>query len=136
MDKKIFIASFFVSLSATVALADTQASPCSAARSTVEINECVDKIYRAADAELNRVYAEARAEARTRAVWGPEYAGYENALIASERAWIALRDTNCHLEGEAWGKGSGRTAAQIGCLTRETQSRTKYLNDLFALQAE
>ena len=66
---------------------------CGNATSTYELNACADREFDAADAELNKVYAEALKAIPDMAGEPPYDAkAWQAALRASQRAWIAYRD--------------------------------------------
>ena len=111
------------------AIAET--GDCGDARNTVEMNACADKELTAADADLNKAYR--KVLARVPSVDAPapyDAKGYEAALRAAQRAWVAYRDADCKgVVPFEWGGGTGATAAVLGCLTEKTKARTKDLNE-------
>lgn len=117
-----------------LAVADAEKIDCGNAQSTYEINACADKEFSSADAELNAAY-----QAALKAV--PQFAAgekpydarsWEQALRASQRAWVAYRDAECkdHV-AMFWTGGSGASADIIGCMTEMTRARTKRLKDRY-----
>jgi uncharacterized protein YecT (DUF1311 family) len=106
---------------------------CGDAGTQLAINECFYSEFQKADAELNRQWA------RTKAVMagydkdapgtepGPTHA---QALLASQRAWLAFRDTQCAIEGYAMRGGSGQAMLVNGCKATLTRERVKQLADL------
>lgn len=68
--------------------------------------------YRAADAEMTRVY---RSLQRT------------PVLIAAQRAWILYRDAHCLWDHDATPDGSMYGMEEAMCKTRLTRERTKIL---------
>jgi uncharacterized protein YecT (DUF1311 family) len=116
------------------ALAEESVSPdCSEALSTADMNRCADAEFAKADAELNAVYQKALAAI-------PELAGdppwdaksWEDALRASQRAWVAFRDAECEKHvAMFWTNGSGATVDILGCKTEKTEQRTKELKDRY-----
>lgn len=104
---------------------------CDNATSTYELNACADREFDAADAELNKVYAEALKSI-------PEMAGeppydakaWEGALRASQRAWLAYRDAECDAHVPMfWTGGTGATSEIVGCKTTMTKARTKEIQE-------
>jgi uncharacterized protein YecT (DUF1311 family) len=100
--------------------------------------------YQAADAQLNAAYraATARMQQRDRATRladlppaeraGP---GYAQALLNSQRAWLAYRDANCRAFGFEYRGGSAQALSTRVCLTRVTRARTaelRLLQSVFA----
>lgn len=55
---------------------------------------------------------------------------YVQAMTKSQRAWIAFRDAQCVVEGQAMRGGSGEPMLAGQCLARLTKQRTKFLNSL------
>lgn len=111
------------------AIAQEPALDCENASSTNEINACVQREYEAADRVLNETYQKALASI-------PEMAGdppydpktWEQALRASQRAWIAFRDAECGAHVPMfWSGGSGATSEVISCEIEKTQERVKEL---------
>ncbi|HVZ05324.1 lysozyme inhibitor LprI family protein [Hyphomicrobium sp.] len=105
----------------------TLAENCQNARTTVEINECTGRIYKAADQRLNRAFQRAIARARDSDsnVLGVDYS-YEEALRKAQRAWIAFRDADCKQPPPPL-SGSIATMEELDCLTQKTLQRTKEL---------
>jgi uncharacterized protein YecT (DUF1311 family) len=110
---------------------------CSAALSTVEMNNCAGAEFDKADAELNRVYKAALAAIPEMATGEPPFdkPNWEEALRASQRAWLAFRDAECegHVE-KFWGGGTGATVEIIGCKTEKTEQRTKELKQRYEIE--
>ena len=118
----------FLLLAASFAHAeDAERIDCSNALSTYEMNACADKEFTAADAELNRTYQSALKSIPEMATEAPYDAkGWEAALRASQRAWVAFRDAECNNHvAMFWSGGTGATAEIIGCMTDKTKARTK-----------
>lgn len=106
---------------------------CSNAMSTYEMNACADKDFTVADANLNRAYQSALKSIPEMATEKPYDAkGWEAALRASQRAWVAFRDAECNNHvAMFWSGGTGATADIIGCMTDKTKARTKELQDRY-----
>lgn len=134
---------FFAALGLTVLLVpaamagDAMPADCTEAMSTIEMNNCAGADFEKADAELNRVYKEAIASIPEMATGEQPFdkASWEEALRASQRAWVAFRDAECedHVE-KFWGGGSGRTVDIIGCKTEKTEQRTKELKQRYEIE--
>ncbi len=56
--------------------------------------------------------------------------GYAASTLASQRAWLAFRDTQCVIEGGQYAGGSVEPLARIQCRTRMTRERTTQLANL------
>lgn len=106
---------------------------CENASSTVEMNFCAEKDFKAADKDLNVAYANAVAFIKERKLDKPyDSASFEEALRASQRAWLAFRDADCKdLIAQEWSGGTGTAAASLECMTAKTQERTKELKDRY-----
>jgi uncharacterized protein YecT (DUF1311 family) len=98
-----------------------EADPCANARTQLEMNECAIKEYKAADAELNRVYKEVIAALR------PEM---QEKLRAAQRAWITYRDANCDCAAFEYTGGSIYPLMYYSCLRDMTITRTQKIRQL------
>ncbi|SEM79789.1 Uncharacterized conserved protein YecT, DUF1311 family [Sphingomonas gellani] len=77
--------------------------------------------YRRADAALNVQYRSAMADARR---------GGGNAaalLLASQRAWLQFRDSECRRVAQQYEGGSMQPMQYSGCLAQLTRARTRQL---------
>ena len=100
--------------------------------------------YQAADAQLNAAYRTVMARMKqldrgTRPADLPpaERAGpsYTQALLNSQRAWLAYRDANCRAFSYEYRGGSAQGLSNRVCLTRVTRARTaelRLLQSVFA----
>ncbi len=113
---------------------ETQKIDCETATATTELNACADQDFEAADAELNTIYGEALKAIPEMAGEAPYDAqGWEGALRASQRAWVAYRDAECNDHvAMFWTGGTGATADIIGCKADMTRARTKALKERYA----
>lgn len=103
-----------------------QGIQCNPNGSTMEMKKCADDDYQSADRKLNEVYQQL-----TPKVQGEE----RQRLIAAQRAWIQLRDTNCRFESaEALG-GTLEGLLFTNCLTKMTTNRTAELQGYIAQRA-
>ncbi len=97
------------------------------------MNICAAQDYKAADAELNRVYRTAvRAMKETDADLPPDLKGAEAALRSAQRAWIPFRDKSCEVEGFEARGGTMESLLVSTCLAHMTRKRTKELKDIAA----
>ena len=91
------------------------------------MNACALDAYRAADAELNAVYARLRARL-------PEEERRE--LRDVQRAWLAYRDGHCRMEAAEFEGGSMQPLILHGCLAHLTRERTRALKALEEYETE
>jgi uncharacterized protein YecT (DUF1311 family) len=101
--------------SSQVATADAE---CANAQTQAEINQCAQVYYATADAELNRVYQELKANLSSQE---------QEELIDAELAWIDYRDATCEAESSQYEGGSIQPTIYYGCLERVTTERTAEL---------
>lgn len=86
----------------------------------MEIRQCLAAVYAKADKDLNAVYRESLKNAKQIS------SETHTNLIASERAWIRLRDAECNFQA-SWEQGSLGARARMWCLAETTISRVEYL---------
>lgn len=118
-------------LSILMAIALTQSCGSSGVQS--ELNACAARDYEAADQAMNaqwrvtlaRLRADDRRDGPDR--FGPPTA---DALLKSQRAWLAYRDAECSLAGEQARGGSMQPMLVSGCLATLTTERTKALKQV------
>ncbi|RMH69113.1 MAG: DUF1311 domain-containing protein [Gemmatimonadetes bacterium] len=101
--------------------ADCSDDPCANAMTQAEMNVCAAEAYDAADAELNRIYQEVRAQLD---------AEMKAKLTTAQRAWIAFRDAHCDCEAYEFSGGTIYTAIYYGCLTEMTERRIEEIKQL------
>jgi uncharacterized protein YecT (DUF1311 family) len=102
-----------------------QTQPCEGRGSQAEASACAHEEYKAADAELNRVYGQ---------LAGVLDAEDKAALKESELAWIKYRDAACVFESSQYKGGTMRGMIESFCLARVTKARTAELKDQFELR--
>ncbi|WP_375271553.1 lysozyme inhibitor LprI family protein [Sphingomonas sp.] len=100
--------------------------------------------YQAADAQLNAAYRTAMARMKqldrgTRPADLPpaerNKPSYSQALLNSQRAWLAYRDANCRVFSYEYRGGSAQALSSRVCLTRVTRARTAELRLLHSVFA-
>jgi uncharacterized protein YecT (DUF1311 family) len=130
--KRTILCALLVALCAAVAAAvgagaqkQRQTQPCEGRGSQAEASACAHEEYKAADAELNRVYGQ---------LAGVLDAEDKAALKESELAWIKYRDTACVFESSQYKGGTMRGMIESFCLARVTKARTAELKDQFELR--
>jgi uncharacterized protein YecT (DUF1311 family) len=122
---------FVIGLAAVGANAAASEPNCKDPQSNLEMKMCAQQDFQRADAELNKVYAEALAHAR-----GQNQAlrdNYEKApdsealLRKAQRAWVVFRDANCAVEYQIYYGGSHASLAYSLCQVSMTKARTAEL---------
>src|SRR5919202_4543073 len=108
----------FALLAAAPAQKREEQSPCGDAQTQAEMNMCAGKKFKAADAELNRVYNELASKVE---------ANYRAKLKAAEVSWLKYRDDNCDYETALYEGGTMRPMVYSFCLERMTKARTEEL---------
>jgi len=96
--------------------------PCRDPQSQAEMNMCAAKKFKAADAELNRIYN--RLVSRL-----ADNAGQRERLKAAEVSWLKYRDDNCDFEASRYEGGSIKPLIHGSCLERMTKARTAELRE-------
>ena len=106
---------------------------CDKAVSTPEINLCSERAWQAADAKLNAAFAKTIGAIRKSDQAKPyDPKRWEQALRASQRAWVAFRDADCkELVPMSWTGGTGTTVAVLDCMIDLTRVRTKTLMEIY-----
>jgi uncharacterized protein YecT (DUF1311 family) len=99
--------------------------PCESRGSQAEASDCAHREYKAADAQLNKVYGQ---------LAGILDAEDKASLKESELAWIKYRDSTCVFESSQYKGGTMRGMIESFCLTRVTKARTADLKDQFELR--
>jgi uncharacterized protein YecT (DUF1311 family) len=100
------------------AAAQASSGACPTAGSTVEMRQCFDRAFRAADAELNRVYAALQRKADPRG---------RTLLRLAQRAWIAYRDAECRFRASESEDGTLYPIELLSCRTDLTKERAREL---------
>lgn len=106
---------------------------CTDASTTVEMNFCSDKDFKAADAKLNAVYQKVLAQIATSGLEKPyDSQSWEAAMREAQRAWVAFRDADCKgVVPMEWSGGTGTSSAVSGCMTQKTEERIKELSERY-----
>ena len=125
---------------AALALATVQAEEkpnCDDPKSQPEMNACAFAAYEVADAAMNRQWKPLLAKMKERDTdfdrefdKGPSYV---DAMMASQRSWLAFRDANCVPEGYFARGGSMEPMVVGNCLEQVTIARTKQLHELLEM---
>jgi uncharacterized protein YecT (DUF1311 family) len=114
---------------------DVRDVDCNNAQTQADMNQCAAEDYRTADAAMNAQWAETRAAmiAWDKASPPSDDTGAAKRLLASQRAWLAFRDTACDLEGYSVEGGSMQPLIISSCLAELTKRRTEELKSLVGL---
>ncbi|MBO6726597.1 MAG: DUF1311 domain-containing protein [Rhizobiaceae bacterium] len=99
------------------------AQNCEDPQTQLEMNHCAGLAYEAADERLNETYGEVRARL--------DEAGREQ-LVATQRAWIAFRDTECTFRSRGVEGGTIYGMVYSGCLADLTDQRTADFEEMLA----
>lgn len=114
------------------------ASPAAAQQQTqtqtqTQMNATAAAAYKAADAAMTRrwqgVFAQMKRRDAADTSRGGGF-GYAAAALASQRAWLRFRDTQCVAEAGRYAGGSMQPMVRTQCLTRLTRERTTQLAKL------
>lgn len=97
-------------------------------KSTLEINECAMRKYKARDRDMNEAYKALTASLKpVDASDTTDYAAVETQLMAAQKSWVAFRDADCNALRKFYEQGTIRTVLHVGCLIDRTVQRTKEL---------
>lgn len=104
------------------------ADPCAQADNTIEVMQCLDKVYKSKDAELNAAYqALLKKLSPTMAGDTTNYAQVKSELAEGQRAWVKFRDSDCSAKYKYSEQGSMRGIVYATCRIEHTQQRTAQL---------
>ncbi len=119
-----------VALAATGAHAQG-AIDCRNPATQLEITHCAGEDWKAADRELNTIYASAMALMRRIDNGLPaDLKGAADTLRDAQRAWIPYRDRACDAYGFLARGGSMESQIVLSCRAELTRQRVRELNDL------
>ena len=99
---------------------------------TASENLCADMDFQKADKELNAIWPKVKAWADQNDI-DADMNGrhdYKDAVLASQRAWITYRDTECVMAGLPMHGGSGEGPLIGGCRASLTEQRVKDLKEM------
>ena len=115
--------------------ADNVQAACENATTTVEMGGCLEKEYKRADAELNRIWklvqksieASDYVPADQRKIW-------KQVLLEGQRGWIKFKENDClQAVPYEWYGGSGAGNAAMSCALDMTEARTKDLKARYGI---
>ncbi|MBK8769733.1 MAG: DUF1311 domain-containing protein [Rhizobiales bacterium] len=117
------------------ALAQDAEPDCSDQKDQSTMTRCAGMDYEKADAELNRIWPGIKAQAvESDTAEGNGKTDYLDALMTSQRAWIAYRDAECTRQGFEAHNGSMEPMLVNACLAEMTAKRIKDLQGEGLLQ--
>jgi uncharacterized protein YecT (DUF1311 family) len=97
---------------------------CNKAKSTLEINACLENDFQNADKALNETYQRFGAVLRNMEKFPPMTEGFlVNGIRNAQRAWIEYRDKNCNFYSNLAYGGSAAGTYYISCKVRMTRER-------------
>lgn len=115
---RLFAAAFLASMARAIA-EPVRAAACDTAFTQIEINDCAHRQYLKADRKLNDLWPGVKRSA--------DQFGAGEALLESQRKWIAFRDAACAAEAAPYAGGSIQPSVWSSCLERQTKRRIKDL---------
>lgn len=126
------IATLFLALALQSPSAAQAGEPdCNDAQTQMDMNHCAGERFGQADAELNRIYRDVvrqeQAADRDAAGMIASHPTNEEALRASQRAWLAFRDAQCEYESFEARGGSMQPMLYEDCRERMTRERIRQL---------
>jgi uncharacterized protein YecT (DUF1311 family) len=119
-----------------LALAGAATEDCGDKDNQTAMTMCEKAVVDRADAEMNRVWKTVQASMQQvdRDDGGDRVGkgepSYAQALLASQRTWLAFRDAQCRIAGYEWRGGSMEGFAANQCLAAVTTARTQQLREL------
>jgi uncharacterized protein YecT (DUF1311 family) len=126
---RVVLTVFAIAASAWSALAEEKLD-CTNALTQAAMNQCAYLDFEKADKQLNAIWPGIKADTKQQDT--DEGAGkteYLDALMASQRAWIAYRDAECLRYSNESKGGSMQPLLLYGCMATMTEKRIKELQD-------
>ncbi len=113
--------------------ASAQDVDCAKAEAQLDLTFCAERDWKAADADLNAAYQVAISAMKgiDLNLDAPDR-GAEDALRASQRAWITFRDNTCAAEGWSFHGGSAEPMVIYQCRARVSATRAEELGNMAA----
>ena len=91
-----------------------------------DMTQCAALDFEKADKQLNKIWPKIKATAAD-ADQDTDKHEYSDALLASQRSWLAYREAQCKWQGFDMHGGSGEPMLYYGCKARLTNERIKEL---------
>jgi uncharacterized protein YecT (DUF1311 family) len=105
-----------------LALASAPKPSCPDARTTVEVNDCLNEALKGFDGDMRRYYE--AAVKRLAAEQRPPADDALSGLVRAQKAWRAYSDAECDAVYDYWREGTIRTSFELQCSIRQTRLRT------------
>lgn len=101
------------------------ANPCANEENTIEINKCLDRLFKEKDRELNRAYQSLLKDlSPSDSSDTTDYPAVRKGLADAQRAWVIFRDSDCGALYKYWEAGSIRGIKYGYCRIEHTERRT------------
>jgi uncharacterized protein YecT (DUF1311 family) len=118
-----------------VAQAEEPKIDCKSPDTQYDMNMCAGRRAEREDAALNRQWVKTKAvmakrDADETGMRDDGDPSYVNALLASQRAWLAFRDAECKLASYSMRGGSAQSLEFSECIVTLTADRTRQLAQL------
>lgn len=121
-------------LLATAATGAPATSSCGDQPTQTGMTMCFGQAAERADADMNTVWKQIQSAMqrldREADPADPREPGFAQALLTSQRAWLAFRDAECRIESYEHRGGSMQPATENQCMADVTKARTKQLRAL------
>jgi uncharacterized protein YecT (DUF1311 family) len=105
--------------------------PCSAAKTTVEINACAKEAFDRADRELNATYQRVLAVFDEPDGLGRPQDQTKKSLIKAQRHWVQFREANCFSVWLIHAEGTVRVSQRLACMEELARQREQQLRKWF-----
>ncbi len=132
--KKTILTSSVLLMIATLAFSRAFASDASLEEcfkkndSNARMKMCTDQELKIQDQNLNAQYKKLMSLLKKDS--SPDSKEILSRIVKNQKAWIAMRDTTCDVEGIEMLGGSGEGLVILGCLNRMTVERTVELENM------
>ncbi|MFN0263076.1 lysozyme inhibitor LprI family protein [Tepidamorphus sp. 3E244] len=109
---------------------------CEDATTTVEMGACLEKEYKRADSELNRIWGLVQSSIEASDyVPAEERETWKKVLLDAQRGWVQFKENDCFSAVPyEWYGGSGAGNAAMSCALDMTEARTKALKQRYGVE--
>ncbi len=135
---KIFFFAFMIfPLLSFAQTAKPEDDPCRKIQSQAELNQCTEKKYKAADAQLLKVYQaylqqlQKNLDAAQTPADKAQSTKTLDDLKAAQLAWINYREAQCKAEADIYAGGSIQPSMYSACMETLTRNRITQLDDTY-----